>query len=265
MKLPNRVFGIETKRAYEDYLHKSLEKKEPQQEPSQQLNVRADIKEEDYIKIPSTSIVIARQESHKGLKWENTHCTLAENKLFMPTPALFMPYFVNVRDAAQNKITLYTTDNNPIPRNEVEDLLKYLSTNHRNGCWTWLDARFINDDRGNAEIEYGHHPVPKGKIQGASNVLQGKRSTLERCIQDDCFVSLEFNAQGLPIKESSHQEYKQGENIYYMHPRNGAVAWFGADSDRAALGCGRNPSDSYPALGVFSCADLGDLQNEPPQ
>ena len=38
--------------------------------------------------------------------------------------------------------------------------------------------------------------------------------------------------------------------LYYWYPRNGTVAGFGADSDRANLGCNGNPRGSSSALGV---------------
>ena len=65
------------------------------------LSVQADINKADYVKIPNTNILIARieQDEYKGLTWQNTHYKLNENGLFMPTPKLFMPYFMNVIDA----------------------------------------------------------------------------------------------------------------------------------------------------------------------
>ena len=220
------------------------------------LDVKSNIKGEDYIRIPGTTTIISRQESNKGLNWENTHYTLAENGLYMPSPSLFMPYFMHVRDASQGNTTLYTAGNNPIPTNEAEELWKYLSTDYNNGCWTWLDAKF-SEENNVWKIGHNHKVIQKGKDKS----LEGKTETLESCIRKDCFVDLEFNTQGLPIRKSQNQNYKQGENIYYWHPRNKTVARFYADSGRAFLSCGRNPSGSNRALGVFACAEGAQKNN----
>ena len=227
-------------------------KKAPEINPPspQQSDVRTNIKGEVYIRVPNSKVVISRYESYKGLDWKNTHYALADNGLFMPTPSLFMPYFVNVRNAAQGKITLYTADNKPVPRDEAEDLWKYLSSNHKGGCWTWLDAKF-SENKNVWKITYNHKTVQKGK----DNSLEGITETLEDCIREDCFVDLEFNKQGLPTRRSQDQTYTQGENIYYCHPRNGAIAWFDAVSGGAVLGCGWFLSVSDPSLGVFACAE----------
>ena len=227
-------------------------KKAPEINPPspQQSDVRTNIKGEVYIRVPNSKVVISRNESYQGLTWENTHYALADNGLFMSTPSLFMPYLIQVRDASQGKIILYTADNKPVPKDEAEDLWKYLSTNHRNGCWTWLDAKF-SENKNVWKITYNHKTVQKGK----DNSLEGITETLEDCIREDCFVDLEFNKQGLPTRRSQDQTYTQGENIYYWHPIEGRVAGFVAYSSRANLGCDRLLSDSSSALGVFACAE----------
>src|SRR3989344_7653722 len=82
--------------------------------PKRDLSVQADINRADYVKIPNTNILIAKIEpdEYKGLTWQDTHYKLNENGLFMPTPALFMPYFVNVIDAHNGKIQLYDGEGN---------------------------------------------------------------------------------------------------------------------------------------------------------
>ena len=43
---------------------------------------------------------------------------------------------------------------------------------------------------------------------------------------------------------------QMNHNVYFWHPRNGAVAWFVANSGRADLYCNGYPSDSGGVLGV---------------
>ena len=251
MNLPKTVFGVNTEKAYENYAAGAV-KKASKPGAHQGLNVNASINGQDYIRIPNTKILIAKQESYKGMKWEETHFALAENGLFMPTPALFMPYFLSIKDAASGNLTLYDGNNNPIAKEEAEDLGKYLTTNHREGCWTWLDAKF---ESGNGHLELdvlANHRVVD--ING-QKTLQGSRLPLEACVSKDCFVDLDFNKQGLARAKASKQSYEQGTNVYFWHPRNGHVAGFGAYSGGAGLFCCRDPAYSYSWLGVFSCAE----------
>lgn len=252
MKLPRTVFGVDTSKAYEDYVAGAKQKTATKPNINQGLNVNPNINGQDYIRIPNTNIVIAKQESYKGLKWEQTHFALAENGLFMPTPALFVPYFLSIKDAASGNLVLYDGNNNPIARDEAEDLWKYLTTSYRSGCWTWLDAKFETGN-GNLGLDVlaNHRVVDKN----GQKTLQGSRLPLESCVNEDCFVDLRFNKQGLPTNKSSGQSYEQGSNIRFWYPRNGRVARFGADSGRASLGCYGDPQISDSGLGVFSCAE----------
>lgn len=203
----------------------------------------------DYIKIPNTSVLISKEEIHKGKKWKDAHYALADSGLFMPSPALFLPYFLNVRDAAQGTIMLCDGNNKSIHRTEVQDLWSYLSSGHRGGCWTWLDAMF-KETNGAWTIETNHRVIAKnGKKE-----LQGTSSPLERCIREDSYIDLSFNKQGLPASKSSIQNYQQGQNIQYYHPRNNAVSRFRADSGWVDLGCYEDPRGSGAGLGVFACA-----------
>mgnify|MGYP001589156812 CR=1 FL=1 len=200
---------------------------------------------EDYIQIPDTNTIIARTESHKELTNEGTIFALYEDGLNMPNPDLFFRHYLNVINASQNKAVLYTSDNRPVPRDEVEELWEKLSTN----CWTHLDARF----------ESGGIWFKSLNLLTNSRVI-GKKVTstsypLERCVMDDGLVDLEFNSQGLPVRKSQNQHYELGKNIYYWHPRDGSVTRFYANSGKAGVGCGRYPEVSDSALGVFSCAE----------
>jgi len=237
--------------AIEIALAAEKKKKEQEHTEGEPLDVKANITLSDYIQIPDQNILIAKQETLKGKTLENTHYKLAENGLFMPSPAIFMPYFVKVRDAAQGSLTLYDGNNNPISRDEAEDLWEYLSTNHRDGCWTWLDAFF--PDIKERIIVYDHEvqrDSNKNKILVPQNIEE-----LESTLDEDCYVSIDFDRQGLPKYQSAHQEYEQGENIYLWHPRNGTAVSFTANSGGGILNCNVSPGYSSPNLGVFACTE----------
>ena len=91
-------------------------------------------------------------------------------------------------------------------------------------------------------------------IDSKGNLLTQKTS-LEQCLMKDCYAEFEFNNQGLAIKKSKNQNYKQGDNIYFSYPRENYVARFDAGSGGAGLCCGgvlaaRMPRSGY--LRAFS-------------
>lgn len=212
---------------------------------------KTNINKSEYIIIPNTKIIISREELYKNKNWKDSHYTLQDNGLYMPTPAIFIDYFLKVKQAQEGKISLSYADGNPLKKKEVEDLWKYLTTNFDKGCWTWLDSLF-KEENNKWYIEYGHKVVdPKGNKE----LKTSKKENLEQCIMEDCFVDLDFNKQGLPKQKHSSQEYKQGENIHFYHPRENTVAGFDADSNGAGLYCVRDPYYSNSELGVFACAE----------
>jgi len=251
MKLPDKIFGKKVEGAYERFLKES-EKEKPKEEP--RIITPSSIQRDKYIQVPETNSLISKEEIYKGKTWDEIHYALTDNGLYMPTPALFMKHFLNVRDAFQNKNQLYDGNNNLIPKEEVEDLWKYLTSGHRGGCWTWLDAKFIEGSGAlGLDILTNHEVV----IKDSNKSLTPKtKKPLEQCVQEDCYADLDsINSQGLPIKKASSQDYKQGANIYFYHPRENKVARFYADSDGAGLDCIWDPGLSYSRLGVFACVE----------
>lgn len=203
-----------------------------------------------YIQVPGTNFLIAKEETHKGKNWNDSHYALADEGLFMPSPALFTPYFINVRDANQGKVQLYDGNNAPLSKPETEDLWKYLTTAHRSGCWTWLDALFVQST-GGLDLQTNH----RVKTTNGKKELVGQRFNLEAHAGEDCYVNLNFNSQGLPKSKSSNQKYSQGDNIYFYQPRPNSVAGFIAYSNRANLICYGDPTYSGTGLGVFATAE----------
>ena len=92
-----------------DYISEELE---GIQIPSTQLGPGID--KSRFITIPNTNTLITKEEIHKGLDFQDSHFALNENGLYMPPPSKFMPYFLEVKSAAQGTTTLYDGNNNPI-------------------------------------------------------------------------------------------------------------------------------------------------------
>jgi hypothetical protein len=258
IKIPNRIFGAPIpKDAIEKALAKQNSPNPVQTTPQYKGNISleqfktlkfpSNIDLSQYIWIPGTNKIIGKREILHNENWANTHSHLNEQGLFMPTQTLFMPYFVSVLDAEKRPHSLYNALGSLMPKNEITDLYKYLTSDHREGCWTHLD--FLVRDKNNTEHAFYNHRIEYG------NIVAKTQEPLNSPITEDCLVSLDFNNQGLPTNKSALQKYKQGENIYFYHPINDAVAWFVAGSSGAGLYRSVGPSVSYSSLGVFPCAE----------
>ena len=269
-KLPETFMGIPTKGAYARLIKEEEDKdrekgkktnhskaateKKKTQSPNLKPfapQVTTKINLADFIQIPQYKIIIRKEEELKGKNWTTTHFKLAENGLYMPRIDHFMTHYLNVKAAASGKATLYDGKGNTIPKSEAKELWDYLSTNHNGGCYTWLDAIF-KEKSGKLYLETDHKVV----LSGNKKKLQGSESLLEKCVdENEVYVGLNFNNQGLPTKKSATQDYKRSQNIYFWTPTDGTVAGFVAGSAGAVLGCNEGPSGGGGVLGVFSCAE----------
>ena len=236
------------------------------------FHTNAQIELSDYVQVGikglfGNPVLISKFElpGHNNLNYEKTHFKVFENGLYMPTPAIFMKYFINVINAYNKNIPIYDGNGNRINSIELGDIYKHLTTNHiasygepdKAGAWTWLNAGFSKENE-QWKIKYatGISNVQKGTIKKTSRKkLEFKEENLESCLMNDCFVNLDFNSQGLAITPYSKQSYEQGKNIRFLHPRNKAVAGFYDDSDWACLDCYRDPGDTDASLGVFGCCE----------
>jgi len=230
-----------------------------QQAPSTEpIITTANINPRAYIQIPQSPLVIALEETHKGKNFYNTLDDLAAENLSMPTPGIFMRHWLNVHQAAIKKTRkLYYANGNTVLEEDVQDLWKYMSSDHRDGCWTWLNALYGLDKN----EWYVKTNLKTLSVLDGEKYLDGNRSTLILPIQKNCYVTLNFNDQGMPITKSLLDNYKQGENIHFIRPpTDESVARFFAGTIGANLDCGRHPSNSSDSLGVFACANLGETK-----
>jgi hypothetical protein len=210
----------------------------------------------NYIQVPQFDIVIARKETHRGKNMYDTLESLASEGLKMPSLAQFMTHWVNVKEAVQGKRGLVYADGSPVGNDVAQDLWNYMSSRDRdpwNGeiSWTWLNSLFRKD---------GNDWYIEADLEGTTDAngrksLKGTKAPLNTCLREDSYASINLNSQGLPTDKSSVQEYRQGENFYFWHPRNNAVAGFDAGSDGADLDCGGDPDERDSSLGVFACAE----------
>ncbi len=236
-----------------------------------------DIVSHDYIQIPQfQGEVISKFEipGHNNLNFQDTHFKLHDNGLYMPEVPLFMQHFRNVVEAykSNGKKHLFDSAGNPISEDELKDIYLHLTKDHiaayesesgnLRGAWTWLDAKFENDEGNGMKILSRHRTF---KDSSGEKVLKPEKiEALEACLMEDSYIDFNnLNSQGLPTRKSQNQEYKQGENIYYWNPKNGRVAGFSASSGGADLSCNWGPSDGGSSLGVFAVAQAKDGDARP--
>ena len=245
------IFDKMAERALAKPAQRKPEKGKPEKiEPAQ---VSAKVNLQDYIQIPETGMVIAKNQTDNGLRYEPAHIQVLQRGLEVPNPYLFTTHLLNVINAKNRKTTLYDGLGAPLGNSEVEEVYQKLTGN----CWVWLNAGFKK-----TRDEIPNEPWKAYDIETITGLdsdgnLAKKQHPLEKCLMEDCFINLtgnQFNFQGLATKSSRAKNYQQGKVIKFYFPRDNCVAGFVANLGRACLYCYRVPSRSGPSLGVFVCA-----------
>lgn len=218
-----------------------------------------------FVWAPESQIdtLIAVEQTYNGEDTYQQLESLAKEQLEIPSPFPFMTYRQDTYKASKGKTQLLYADNTEVPKNIATDLWKRLSSGHNGGCWTRLNALFLKEKKEDKSSPWNYSTSTVWYMETDLQVindeqdisLRGNRQPLNATVLDeDCYATLEFNRQGLPIKKSRIQFYNAGKNIYFVYPREGAGAWFGAVSDGAYLICGRDPTIRGTSLGVLASA-----------
>ena len=210
-----------------------------------------------YVIHPSANLLVPVVQSYGGFDYETTMKKVYSDGYKVMTIKEFIDYFTGIKDASEGKLNLSYADGTQLNYTEALELWNFLSstTRTRGNCWTWLNGMFKKE--GIIKKHFVLETVTG--IDGNGDLIVHPEKS-EDCLNGDCYVKLEFNSQGLPVRKSNNQNYSQGENLYFYHPRENWVAGFYADSDRSSLSCNGSPSGSVAALGVFACAE-GASQN----
>ncbi|MFH1972463.1 MAG: hypothetical protein ABIJ18_03240 [archaeon] len=214
----------------------------PQPQPTPEPEQEADIIPQDYILLEGTNnyqdTFISTTRTHQGNNWNKTQELLHARDLYMPTIKQFVDFLKLLRSG-----TAFNGNGDNIPSSQLDAIYKDITEVKDPWRAEWLDAKF----EGNL-IHY-HHRTRQGSLQ--SVVSEGLVPYLR---QDKTpGIDLEYwinnsTSQGLPLDNTLNG------NLYYWHPRDGAVARFSANSDRAYLICSRYPWSSNSSLGVRPCA-----------
>jgi len=193
---------------------------------------------EGFIYVRSVDLYFAKEISHLGIDWYDTHRELHKQNLRMPTIPEFVEFLKYLRADLEHK--------------QIYDEI----TEVRNP-WRaeWLDAKFHR--KGNKLwVAYNHI------VDSNDNLVAQENEKLEgHLMQDKCpGISLEYwlnnpTKQGLPPEDA-----KQGD-FWYWYPRDGTVARFFTASHGTYLNGSADPGESSSEIGVFACAEkLGEKQ-----
>ena len=235
MKLPNKVFGIETKEAYARYLEESKkpETKKPKIPKSSTSTNGVDLA--NFVYVPEHNLYVAKERTHQGSNWYEIHQSLHQENARMITIREFVDFLAllktgNALDGLEQRL----------PEDEVERIYKDIAEKKDPYRAEWLDADFKVVD-GRLHINYNHRTV-NGNLQPQNS------EPLENCVMENSYIDLigSANKQGMPTRGSNNQEF------YYWKPLedNNSVARFNAGSNGADVLCSRSPGNSSSALGV---------------
>ncbi len=181
----------------------------------------------DFVYVPASGLYVARERSHKGLNWNESHEALSQEGTRMITIPEFVEFlkYLKANPSSENTET-------------YNDITQVRSP------WRaeWLDAYF--EKRGRQwNILTGNRSKTK-KLEGALMEDRTPGISLDSWLENP-------DSSGLP-----RQDVAEG-SLYYWGPRDALVARFGADSDWANLDCCRNPSNWNSGLGVRAVKEAG--------
>ena len=204
---------------------------------------------EQYILLPGRvhgtyeypDTLIAKKRSMQSKKWQEAQDALHAEGKFMPTIRQYAD-FLNLLKSGN----AYDGKGHAIAKSESDSILDDIITVRDPWRAEHLDASFSKQGE-QFYIKY-HTFNSAGRLEQVTEPLQ------ESLMQDKTpGINLEdwlkkANEQGL-----LSQRIKRG-SLYYWYPRDGRVAGFSANSDRAVLSCYGSLQDSDSTLGVRACA-----------
>ncbi len=217
----------------------------------QNLEFPATLDRSRYVVVHGKNLLIAREQSDNGLYFHAAREGLVHEGYRLPKIDVFMRHYCNVQDAALGKTELYDGNGRKIEKGEAESLWDRVSTD----CRIWLDALFQKNRQGHLFMESDYQIKHLKQDYGWLGQISSRKVLLEMPVQKDCYVDLEFNVQGMPLRCAERQKYVRGSTLQFSAPADKSVAWFSANSGESSLFCHWNPSNSGFPLQVFRCAE----------
>ncbi len=157
------------------------------------------------------------------------------------TMRLHVDFLKEINSGREGK-RVFDGNGNNVSRKDLEQIWNEITEVRNPWRAEWLDNRFSKKGK---QWYVTYHQIQQ------DGTLNEVTEALEECLMID-------KTPGIDLRDWLNRATTQGlppsnvidGTMYYRRPQDGAVAWFGADSDRAFLNGSRDLQDSYSALGV---------------
>ena len=177
-----------------------------------------------YVYVSSINLYVAKEKTLHNKNWNDIHKELQKQNQKMLTIPQFVSFINYLKSVPSNQ--------------EYHTILDEILTVRSPWRSEWLDAYF-------EKRKDGFYVLTENKT---------KPEKLESYLTKDKTPGIDLDSWlSNPTKHGLPDRNIPNGNLYYWHPRNGTVARFDADSDRAFLDCNGDPQDSGAGLGVRPC------------
>ncbi len=181
-------------------------------------------------------MLVAMDKRHFDKDWNKAHELLIKENAYMLTIRQFADFLSLLKSGKA-----FDGNGNKLDKRKLEDVLNDIIEVREPYRAEWLDAKF---EDGNIiyhalKRKSGHYTLVETKEPLANYIEEDKAPGINL---NDWLKKA--NNHGLPTPKTNKGK------MYYWSPVEGTVAWFGADSGGAFLGCVRYSSISRVSLGV---------------
>ena len=168
--------------------------------------------DKDFPYIPSSNLHFAKQKTLQGKNWHETHKSLSNEGLLMPSPLEFAQTLKYLRDN---------------PNQENTELYNEMTKVRSPWRATWLNAFF--EKRSDGLYILTENGIKVQKLD-EDTLMENQGISLDSWIENP-------TSQGLPRRNVAKGDLK------FYYPSNNSVAGFYVNGDRANLYCNLNPDN----------------------
>ena len=212
-----------------------------------------------FLYVPQRKVYISIKpldfKDGRRFNWEESHYLLGDKGLFMPSGGIFLTHYVNVRDAAHGRKTLYYANGKELKVGEAFDLWQYMNTsNERSGISreTFLDNVWetrVRKEDGRLEMVMKTNT----RISKDAKLKQKTKAIIiPEGARDRTYAKLPVDDEGIPIEWISEDNCAPGLAIDFKNPQAGRVTKYSAGVKFGLIDCQTN-SESGP-LQLWYCA-----------
>jgi len=178
-------------------------------------------------------LLVPTVRTHLTENWEQCSQGVVQENSLMLTPRQYADFLLHLKAGR-----VYDGSGARVDSGKITAILDDILTVRSPYRAEWLDAKF---GKGGIPVVRETWNITYHKIK-SDGTLEKVTEPLQECLRDDKTPGIDLDywlghatQQGLPPKNNS------SGSLYYWHPRDGAVAGFGASSSGTGLDCDGNP------------------------